>query len=325
MRARAPMSSLFLAASLALPGLASGQVTGLAARVNGRPITNERLERFFEEYAAEKGRNVAAIRQPGAFKRLKREALEALVEQEVLHQEAERRRLTATEAEAEQAVAVLRSQFTKPGSFERKLRRGGFDEQSYREYVRRQLSIRRVLDQEVSAAGLAVSEDEARAFYESRADLFTDPEQVRVRHILVSVPPDAGEKARSSARRKAEKVAAAARRPGADFAALARSHSQDATATSGGDLGFVARGQMVAPFEAAAFALQPGQVSPVVETPFGFHVILGEERRAGGRVPEAEALPPIRRQLLGEKVERHLQARIAALRGAARVELFLSL
>jgi len=325
MRTAAAMCSFFVAAALALPDLASAQVTGLAARVNGRPITNERLERFFEEYAAEKGRNVAAIRQPDTFKRLKREALEALVEQEVLYQEAERRRLTATEAEAEQAVAVLRAQFTKPGSFGRRLQRGGFDERSYREYVRRQLSIRRVLDQEVAAAGLGVSDEEARGFYRSRPDLFVEPEQVRVRHILRSVEPGAGKAGRDRARRAAEKAREAALRRGADFAALARQHSQDATAPSGGDLGFISRGQMVPPFEEAAFSLRPGEVSAVVETDFGYHVILAEEKRGGAATPEEEALPPIRRQLLGEKIERHLQARVAAARSAARVELLLSL
>jgi len=325
MRARSPALGLVLLGLLAAPAPAPAQIQGLAARVNGRPISNERLERFFEEYAVEKGRSPTSIWHPGPFKKLKREALDQLVEQEVLFQEAERRRLLATPGEAEQAVATLKARFQKPGSFARRLERSGFDEAGYLEYVRRQLSIRKLLDQESAAARLAVSDDEVRALYQSRPELFTEPEQVQVRHVLLAVEPGAPEAERQKARRAAGKVLAAARRKGADFAALARKHSQDATAPAGGDLGFVSRGQMVGPFEAAAFALQPGEISPVVETIFGFHVIQGGERRGGVLLPEAQAREPIRRRLLGEKMERHLQERIAALRGAARIEILATL
>ncbi|MBI5067566.1 MAG: peptidylprolyl isomerase [Deltaproteobacteria bacterium] len=323
MRARRLAPALLLLGLLAPP--ARAQIPGLAARVNGRPITNERLERFFEEYATEKGRSPAAIWQPGPFKKAKREALDQLVEQEVLYQEAERRRLTATPAEAEQAVAVLRARFKKPDAFARRLERSGFDQAGYQEYVRRQLSIRKLLEQETAAARLSVDDDEVRAFYAARPDLFTEPERIQVRHVLLAAPAGASEVERKKARRAAEKVRTAARRPGADFAALARAHSQDPSAAAGGDLGFIARGQMVAPFEAAAFALRPGEISPVVETVFGFHVIQGGERRPGGQVPEERAREPIRQRLLGEKIERHRQDRIAALRGAARIEILVPL
>jgi len=317
------LGTLLLAA--AWPATAPAQVQGLAATVNGKPITNERLERFFEDYAAEKGRMATSIWQPGPFKRLKREALDQLIEQEVLFQEAERRKITASPADAERAVAVLRAQFKKPGSFQRKLERGGFTEVTYQEYVRRQLSIRRLLDQEVAAGKITVTDEEAHAFYASRPDLFTEPEAVRVRHILVSVKPEASEAERKKGRRAAEKLLAQARKKGADFAALATKHSQDPTSASGGDLGFVVRGQMVTPFETAAFALQPGEISPVVETIFGYHVIQGVERRAAVQVPEAEAREHIRKKVFGEKAEAHLKERIAALRAAARIEILSSL
>lgn len=324
MRPLAP-ALLLLAGLLAAPTSARGQITGLAARVNGRPITNERLERFFEEYATEKGRSPASIWQPGPFKKLKREALDQLVEQEVLFQEAERRKLTATREEAAQAVAALKARFQKPGSFERRLERSGFDEAGYLEYVRRQLSIRKLLEQEAAAARLSVGDEEIRALYQSRPELFAEPEEVRVRHILRAVPAGAPEAERRKARRAAEKARASALRPGADFAALASKHSQDPSAEQGGDLGFVSRGQMVSPFEEAAFALRPGEVSQVVETVFGFHVIQAVERRGGGTIPEEQAREPIRRRLLGEKTERHLQERIAQLRAGARIEILAPL
>ena len=105
--------------------------------------------------------------------------------------------------------------------------------------------------------------------------------QVRARHVLLRLPPDATPQQRDSVAQLANQIRDRARN-GEDFAALAREFSQEPGAQqSGGDLGFFGRGQMVAPFEEAAFALQPGQVSDIVETPFGLHIIKVEERKAG--------------------------------------------
>jgi hypothetical protein len=103
--------------------------------------------------------------------------------------------------------------------------------------------------------------------------------EVRARHILFQVPAEAPPAQRDSVRQQAEAVRARAA-GGEDFAALARQYSQDpGSREQGGDLGYFGRGRMVAPFEEAAFQLQTGQISPVVETPFGYHVIRVEDRR----------------------------------------------
>lgn len=102
--------------------------------------------------------------------------------------------------------------------------------------------------------------------------------EVRARHILLRAPAEATPTQRDSVRALAESLQQRAA-GGEDFAQLAQQYSQDGSAQSGGDLGYFGRGRMVAPFEEAAFQLQPGEVSPVVETPFGYHVIKLEDRR----------------------------------------------
>ena len=102
--------------------------------------------------------------------------------------------------------------------------------------------------------------------------------EIRARHILFRVPGEGSQAQRDSVRALAEQVRQQAA-GGADFAALAAQHSADGSAAQGGDLGFFGRGRMVAPFEEAAFQLEAGQISPVVETPFGYHVIKVEEKR----------------------------------------------
>jgi peptidyl-prolyl cis-trans isomerase D len=152
------------------------------------------------------------------------------------------------------------------------------------------------------AALAAPSDDEIKAYYdEHRDDRFTAPEEVRARHILIKLPPAADEKARAAARTKAEDVLAKVKK-GADFAKLAQDVSEDpGTAGKGGDLGLFSRGHMVPAFDAAAFALEPGAVSAVVETPFGFHIIKVEEKLPGGQKPLDAVRDEIVKTLSAEK------------------------
>jgi parvulin-like peptidyl-prolyl isomerase len=141
---------------------------GVAARVNGVAITTERLDRYFEDFLAESGRNVAAIRSPTAYAALRQQALERLVDTELLWQESQRQRRLATRAEVDAALAEVRAAFRRPGAYEQRLSRGGFTEASYAEYLRVQLSIRRLVQEEivpavkVTEADLDAAREEAR-------------------------------------------------------------------------------------------------------------------------------------------------------------------
>lgn len=143
----------------------------------------------------------------------------------------------------------------------------------------------------------AALEKYAETVYRSEPQRFRVPEQVRVAHILIRGNDEA-----ASARAEA---LLAQLKDGADFAALAREHSEDpATASKGGDLGFFARGRMVAPFEDAAFALYtPGELAGPVKTQFGFHLLRLEARRAEGVRPFEE----VREALVAEARTRLVQ------------------
>lgn len=133
------------------------------------------------------------------------------------------------------------------------------------------------------------SDAEVEAYYQAHLDDYQFPEEVRARHILFRVAPDAAPADKAAARKQGEEVLAKAK-GGADFAALAKEYSQDSNAAEGGDLGSFGRGVMTPAFEQAAFALAPGQIGDVVETPFGFHVIKVE-----GKTPErSEPLEAVR-------------------------------
>ncbi len=147
--------------------------------------------------------------------------------------------------------------------------------------------------------------------------LFSYPQRVRARHILVAAAPDASAKARQDAKARAEKILDQLKH-GADFAKLAAQDSDDpGTRDRGGDLGFFERGQMIKPFEDAAFSLKPGQLSPVIETRFGYHIIQVEEVKPAHTDTLEQARPRIV-QLLKERAGKNaaVQAQRADLAAA---------
>jgi len=144
-------------------------------------------------------------------------------------------------------------------------------------------------------------ESELEKYYRRHLDRYDIPEQVQAAHILIRLAQDAGDTLRQQKRELAEKVLAEVR-AGKDFATLARKYSDDpGSAAQGGELGYFQRGVMVGPFEEAAFALQPGEVSEIVETPFGFHIIKCEGRIEARIKPLAEVAEEVKAGLKTEK------------------------
>jgi hypothetical protein len=166
----------------------------------------------------------------------------------------------------------------------------------------------------VIAPDTSVSEAEIRASYDEE----TPGMRVRARHILLRYPPQASATQRDSVRRGAEALLERLRR-GADFAALAGEASQDpGSASRGGDLGFFERGDMVRPFEEAAFALEPGETSEVVESPFGLHIIRVEEKE----VPSFDDVrEEFRSRVLARRLQRAESTYIAGLQDELAMEV----
>lgn len=151
---------LLLALGAREPGAAE---YGSAARVNGVEISLFRLERHFEDYLREQRRSVAQIRNPSVYKRLKREALEQLIDKELLWQAARRQGIEVSEAEVVHARAALAARFASPQAFARRLHAAGFDEAGYAEYLHREIAASRLLDRLAPTATL--SDAEVRSFH----------------------------------------------------------------------------------------------------------------------------------------------------------------
>ncbi|MBE0605992.1 MAG: peptidyl-prolyl cis-trans isomerase, partial [Deltaproteobacteria bacterium] len=170
----------------------------------------------------------------------------------------------------------------------------------------------------IRAAVPAVSDEELAAFYRDNERRLTFPEEVRVRHILLTWKPLGTRDDRAAIREQMAPILEKARN-GRDFAALAKRHSEDATAPNGGDTGFFHRGQMAPAFEKAAFALAPGEVSDMVETPFGVHILRLEERRPARLLPLDEVREQLRDHVHRERMDAAVKKEIERLREAAEI------
>lgn len=173
-----------------------------------------------------------------------------------------------------------------------------------------------VIDEATVARSVTVPEEDLRRAYEANREMYRTPERVHVRHILLKTtdkPKEEVPKVKARAEELLKQI-----RSGADFAELARKHSEDpGSAAKGGDLGWVVRGQTVKAFEDTAFTLKPNQVSNVVATEYGFHILQVLEKQEARLTPFAE----VRDQLAEERKRQLVYDRMQVLSDQARAAL----
>jgi peptidyl-prolyl cis-trans isomerase C len=288
-----------------------------AARVNGEEISEFRLERYFAEFLEDQGRAVASIRSPKAYKQLRQKALDALIDKELLWQEALKRGVVISDEVVKNQIDQTRQAIGGAEVFTRRLADAGFDEAGFAEYTRRELAAQQVFADLVRVA--EPDEQQVRAFFEEHRAEMSRPEQIQARHILIKVPQGADAATVEAARLRLEEMRVKVTQ-GEDFASVARTGSEDATATVGGDLGYFPRGRMMPAFDAAAFALAPGEVSAPVRTPLGWHLIYLQNHQEAADVSEVQGLEMVRAYLARQQSAQARLQVLATLRSSNRIE-----
>ena len=290
----------------------------VVATVNGEAISKGDLDEAMTQLQARAGQPIP----PDQRDTIVRAILDQLIAFRLLRQESTSRNVAVPETDLETRIAEIKSQFKSEEAFAQVLAEQKLTPETLRANLREGMQIDLMIEAEVSARA-AVTPEQVEAFYTGNPGEFQRAERVRARHILVRVAPDADAPTKEQARTKAADLLTQVR-AGGDFAGLATQHSDDTgTGPGGGDLGFFERGQMVGPFEEAAFALMPGQTSEVVETPFGLHIIRLDEKQAAGAIPLSEIRPQIEEFLQGRNREEQTKAFIETLRSKGKIEIFI--
>ena len=294
------------------------QLPDVIARVNGEDISRAEFERALQNMEARAGGPVPADQRD----RIYRQLLDQLIGYTLLTQETQSRKVAVPDADVEERIGQITAQFPSEAVFEQMLKERNVSVDQMRADARQDMAIAKMLTEEVDAK-ITVAPEQVNDFYAKNPDQFKEPERVRASHILIAFPQEADAAAKAEARKKAEQVLGEVK-AGGDFAALAKQHSQDpGSAVNGGDLGFFEQGQMVGPFNDAAFSLPPGTTSDLVETNFGYHIIRVAEKLAGRTVPLDEVRPQVEEYLRNVNRDEQTESFVSALRARGKIEVFI--
>jgi peptidyl-prolyl cis-trans isomerase C len=315
----APQSAAAAEPGKAVPAQAVPAVLpDVVARVNGETVTKTELEAAI---GALERRNQGPV-PPDQRDQIYRGVLDQLVGFKLLSQEAAAQKVVVPDAEVDAQLAQIRQQFPTEEAFNQALAQQQKTVDGLKADARGTIAIQKML--ETSLAGkVAVTPAQSQEFYDKNPDQFKQPEQVRASHILISVPASADAPTKAAAQQKAEALLKQLK-SGGDFAALAKENSQDpGSAVNGGDLGFFGRGQMVGPFDEAAFTLATGATSELVETQFGYHIIRVAEKKAAGLIALDTVRTEVEQYLLGQNQQREMKVFVDALKAKGKIEILI--
>ena len=235
------------------------------AEVNESGITSDQLQSAFLNAISRYDDKTLSSLDQSAIVSFKKNILGQLIDYELLYQQAQKEKIKISNDDINLEIDKIKDNFSSPEEFDEALKANNITLVRLKEDIKRQLMINSILEE--TRNQISISDEELLEYYNENKDSFLEPEQVHARHILVETEEEANN------------LLLQLKEGLTDFAELAKEKSIGPSAPSGGDLGFFARGQMVKEFEEAAFSLEPGDISGVVQTQFGYHIIKCEEKK----------------------------------------------
>ena len=290
------------------------------AVVNGIVISKMQFDNLLEYQLRRATPNGQTI--PDAqMAQMKNNVLEYLIADELLFQESQKKGIQVKPEKVTEQLMTFKKRFKDENEFKKVLEENNMTESKIRTDIMRKMAIDELMDIEVREK-VTISDEETRSFYDKNPQLFQQPEQVKASHILIKVAADAPDDQKAEARKKIELIQQKVMK-GEDFATLAKTYSEGPSGPRGGDLGYFRRGQMVKPFEDAAFSLKPNETSEIVETRFGYHLIKVDDKKPAKKMTYAEVKDRLNEHLKKQKADSESDAYIETLRKGAKIEKFL--
>jgi peptidyl-prolyl cis-trans isomerase C len=310
----------FLAVSF--PAMAEETKSSLekAAVVNGVVISQE-------EYAKELGFYLQRFSRQGLQlskeqeAKLKNDVLENLIEREILYQESQKSGIKVDKKTVDEELSDVKKRFPSEKEYKNALNTMKISENEIKNQIKRKLSINKLIDTKI-AQKVIVTDEESKAFYNANQNLFKKPEQLRIGQILIKLKAGADEQKKMEAMKKIKEVQAKLK-GGQDFSVLAKAYSEDDDSnTNGGDLGYLTHGQMAKPIEDAAFGMQPNEVSDIIRTQLGYHLIKVYDKKPEKILAYGEIKDLLAEHMRKEKTEKEAAKYIDELMKDAKVERY---
>ena len=249
-----------------------------------------------------------------------KQILERLIDQKLQLQEARSQGITTSAGEVDAYIEDVKkkAKIASEQDFKNALAKEGLTPEKLKKDVEDHLTLLKIVGKEVRSK-IIVSEEEVRKAYEDQIDKFVEPTQVRLRYILIPLPQGSSPEEASREKKKAEEVLLKLKQ-GEDFSQIAKVYSGGPMAETGGDIGYVKKGELHPDLDKAAFSLRIGQISDIIPVPNGFVIIKVEERRTPIQ-PYVEVADQIRDKIYGNKVEENYQEWTRDLRAKAYIEV----
>jgi len=275
------------------------------AEVNESGISFDQLQNAFLNAISRYDDAVLSSLDQATIVSFKKNILNQLIDYELLFQQAQKEKIKISNDEINLEIDKIKDNFPTLEEFNEALKANNITLDQLKKDIKRQLIINSILEEAKSQ--VSISDEELLEYYNENKESFLEPEQVHARHILVETEEEANN------------LLLLLKEGLTDFAELAKEKSTCPSAEKGGDLGFFAKGQMVKEFEDAAFSLKPGEISDVVQTQFGYHIIKCEEKKEEYSPTFEEAKERISNTLRSQRENEAISALISKLKEEAVV------
>jgi peptidyl-prolyl cis-trans isomerase C len=281
----------------------------VVATVNGTTITMGELQA--EQQMMQRG-------QQGGQPQDINQTLEMLIGRTLLVEQVHAQKMTISDDVLDAEIDKIEQRFGTAEAFAAQLKAQGVEYSEMKTKMKEGMLVQQLIEK--NAKFEPVTDQSIQAFYDENPNFFSRPEQVRASHILLKVKEDGSDKDTVTAKLVDLKARA---EKGENFATLAKENSEGPSAPRGGDLGLFGRGRMVPAFETSAFSMKAGEVSDVIETQFGLHILKVFEKFDAGVTPLAEIKDRLQGYLENMNRGKATQAYVESLRSAAKVDVTL--
>ncbi len=291
--------------------------TDPVAKVNGTAITNKDVDRAVKVLLTQN--RVPQPAPPEILKQAQSAATEQLISAELLYQAGQKMEIKDLDKQVQEKIAQNKAKFPSTEEFDKAMKSLEMGQKDMEEFTRKDIVINNLIEKNIISK-ITVPDADVKKFYDDNLEkFFQKGDSVKASHILIGVDEKATPEERKKAKAKIEAIQKKIK-AGEDFATLAKTDSTCPSKDQGGDLGVFTKGQMVAPFEKAAFALKPGEVSDIVETQFGYHIIKLTEKNAASTEKFDDVKAKITEYLKNQQGQKAVASYVEELKAKAKIE-----